>query len=386
MSNTVNDALLPEGLRDELPPTAAREARVISVFEDTFESFGYQRVKPPLIEFEETMLAGTGHGLTAQAFRVMDPLSQRMMAIRPDITPQIARIARTRLAHKPRPLRLCYTGQVLRVKGDGLRPERQFAQAGLELIGAEDPSADLEVLCAAVAALQSTGLSGLTVDLTSPNLVPAVCADYGLSAEQIATARHVVDRKDLSQLDPNWPTELVSKLSALISCMGPFDRAAAQLDAIELPASAAAIRETLKHLALEFRNTHPEIGLTLDPGEYHGFEYQTGLGFTLFAKGVRGELGRGGRYVIQGTETAVGVSLYLDTVVRALPDPLARVRILAPVSLDRQTHERLRSEGYAVIWALGADVTQESARQQNCEKMWVDGHMVSITKESERDG
>ena len=122
-------ALLPAGLMDVLPPAAAFEARTVERLIRYCESFGYERVKPPLIEFEETMLAGSGAALAAETFRLMDPISQRMLALRPDMTMQVARIASSRLAHRPRPLRLGYAGQVVRVRGTQRRPERQFPRS-----------------------------------------------------------------------------------------------------------------------------------------------------------------------------------------------------------------------------------------------------------------
>ena len=108
-------------------------------------SHGYERVKPPLVEFEENLLSGAGAAMAQDTFRLMDPISQRMIGLRADMTPQVARIAATRLANAPRPLRLCYAGQVLRVKGSELRPERQVGQVGAELIGADAAAADVEV-------------------------------------------------------------------------------------------------------------------------------------------------------------------------------------------------------------------------------------------------
>jgi len=129
---TANDndhrGLLPAGLADLLPPDAAREARAVDVAIERFAAFGYERVKPPLVEFEESLLGGPGAALSPQTFRLMDPVSQRMMGVRPDMTVQVARIAVTRLKHEPRPLRLSYGGNVIRVRGSALKPERQFAQ------------------------------------------------------------------------------------------------------------------------------------------------------------------------------------------------------------------------------------------------------------------
>src|SRR3954453_7207875 len=150
-SEAARRALLPAGLRDGLPPDAAQRAQVSERVIAEFPAHGYERVEPPLVEFEDGLLAGGESG--QQLFRLMDPLSQRMMGVRADMTIQVARIASTRLVPQPRPLRLCYAGDVLRVKGTQLRPERQFAQVGVELIGASSVAADVEVVRLAADAL-----------------------------------------------------------------------------------------------------------------------------------------------------------------------------------------------------------------------------------------
>ena len=169
MSNPSLSSLLPAGFADTLPPDAAHEAFVLETLIATFSSNGYQRVKLPLLEFEDSLFSGTGVEMTEQTFRLMDPISQKMMGVRADMTPQIARVATTRLADDPRPLRLCYGGQVLRVKGNQLRSKRQLTQAGVELIGAKSPAADAEVILMAVSALSSLGIHEVSVDLGLPS-------------------------------------------------------------------------------------------------------------------------------------------------------------------------------------------------------------------------
>jgi len=153
MNDAPHAALLPTGLYDLLPPEAELEAEVTQRLMAVLTSHGYQRVKPPLVEFEDTLLSGAGAAMANETFRTMDPTSHRMVGVRADMTPQVARIAATRLAHYPRPLRLSYAGQVLRVKGTEVRPERQIGQAGAELIGAGGPGADVEVIAVAAEAL-----------------------------------------------------------------------------------------------------------------------------------------------------------------------------------------------------------------------------------------
>ena len=138
MNDLPHRALLPAGFPDMLPPDAGHEAATVERLMAALAARGYERVKPPLVEFEDTLLAGPGAAMANQTFRVMDPVSQRMMGVRADLTLQIARIAESRLQSAPKPLRVCYAGDVLRVTGGQLRPERQFTQVGAELIDGLD--------------------------------------------------------------------------------------------------------------------------------------------------------------------------------------------------------------------------------------------------------
>src|ERR1700749_4187503 len=176
-----NPALLPAGLRDLLPPEAEMEAASVEALMEVFASHGYQRVKPPLLEFEDSLLAGSGAAVAEQTFRLMDPVSQRMMGLRADTTPQVARIATTRLVHAPRPLRLSYAGQCLRVHGSQLAPDRQVGQAGIELIGPDNPAADAEMVLLAAEALAAVGLTRVSFDLTVPPLAPALLDEAGIT-------------------------------------------------------------------------------------------------------------------------------------------------------------------------------------------------------------
>ncbi|MDD3444836.1 MAG: ATP phosphoribosyltransferase regulatory subunit, partial [Zavarzinia sp.] len=289
-------ALLPEGLHDELPPAAEHEAAVSARLVAAFAAHGYQRVKPPLIEFEESLTTGPGGAKGTEMFRLVDPASQRMMAVRSDMTVQVARIAATRLQKAPRPLRLSYAGQVVRVKGTQLRPERQFPQAGVELVGVRSVAADAEVVLLAVESLAACGNERpVTVDLTLPTLVPAIAAAYGLPPAEAAAARDALDGKDIGELDA-IAGPAGDLFRGLLRAAGPADRALAVLADLDLPPVARAEVDELAGLVAAVRAADPAIVLTIDPGEYRAHEYHTGFGFTLFAAGVRGELGRGGRY------------------------------------------------------------------------------------------
>jgi ATP phosphoribosyltransferase regulatory subunit len=348
--------LLPAGLMDVLPPQAAFEAETVERLMRVVSGYGYERVKPPLLEFQETLLAGSGSALAKQTFQLMDPVSQRMLALRPDMTMQVARIAATRLQHRPRPLRLGYAGQVVRVSGSQLRSERQFGQVGAEIVGAAPPAADVEVILMAVDALTEVGIVGLSVDLGLPPLVPAILAECELDPAARARLAVAIDRKDVAAVGALGPVlggAPASLLATLMASSGALDTAVDSLAAAELPIPAATLRRQLLSVIDRLRMAEPELLLTLDVVESRSFEYHTGVSFSLFALGGAGELGRGGRYRTGAGEDATGVTLFMDTLVRALSCPAPRRRLFLPAGTPVAAARRLRAEGWITIADVG---------------------------------
>ena len=362
MNDSLHPALLPLGLSDLLPPEAAVEARVVAAMMTVLESHGYERVKPPLMEFEENLLSGAGAAMAKETFRLMDPVSQRMIGLRADMTTQVARIATTRLRDAARPLRLCYAGQVLRVKGSQLRPERQVGQVGAELIGTDSVAADLEVVALAAEALQALGIEGLSVDLTLPTLVPAITSALGLDAKEQDRLRAALDHKDAAAVAAvgGRPAEVLGKLLASAGVAATTLKA---LKALDLPPAAAEERARLVDVTNRLGAALPGLVITVDPVENRGLEYHTGVSFTFYARGVRGELGRGGRYRTGNGEgePATGLTLYTDTILRALPPQKRLRRIYVPAGSDAATAKRLRSEGWVTV--AGLEAVRDSAAE-----------------------
>jgi len=373
-------ALLPAGFADLLPPDAAVEAGVIGRLMDRFAAQGYRRVKPPLIEFEDTLLAGPGAAMATHSFRLMDPVSRRMMALRADMTLQVARIAASRLAAAPRPLRLSYAGQVLRVKASELRSERQSGQAGVELIGSDAPAGDAEVVLLAADALAHAGVPALSVDLTMPTLAPAVAAGLGLSAEAAAALIAALDRKDAAAVK-GLAGRHGKLFAGLLAAAGPAPAALERLARLKLPAAAAVERARLAEVAALVMAGAPELTLTIDPVENRGFEYHSGVSFTFFARRVRGELGRGGRYLSAKGEPSTGFTLYLDSLLRALPRPATERRLFLPAGTPRATAARLRAEGWLTVAGLDRVANPlAEARRQDCGHALVKGAVTSVVK------
>lgn len=370
-STADESGLLPTGLQDLLPPDAGHEAATVNRLIDLIGAHGYERVKPPLVEFEDSLLSGAGAGLAQDTFRLMDPESRRMMGIRADMTVQAARLASARLSKAPRPLRLCYAGQVLRVKGDQLRPERQFTQAGAELIGHDSVAADAEIVCLAAEALEGVGVARLSIDLTAPTLVTALLAASGLAAEDRARLRGALDHKDVGALDAAG-RDLAPLLRGLVRASGPADRAVAAVADLDLPDSAADDRDRMVALIGLLSERAPDLTLTVDWVEHRGFEYHSGIGFSAFARGVRGELGRGGRYMTD-QEPGVGFTVYLDTIMRAIAGPPPARRVFVPVGTPPAEPARLRQQGWVTVAQLIADSDPRGeARRLACSHIWTD--------------
>ena len=383
--NNHESALLPAGITDGLPPDAEDEAAVLEQVMKTLAAHGYDRVKPPLIEFEESLFGGLGMAVMHQTFRLLDPESQRMMGLRADMTPQVARIASSRLSKASRPLRLSYAGQVIRVKGSQLRAERQFTQVGAEIIGSANPAADAETICLAAEALIALGINGLSVDLGMPSLVATVCADINPTDEQFMLLRAALDRKDtatVQALAADIGEEAAAMLLALMNASGPVDSALKSLSKIDLPLAAAALRSDFEEIIATIMTRSPDLSLTIDTVENRGFEYHTGITYTLFARGVRGELGRGGRYPApagDGTEPATGFSLFMDTVLRARGRKAGPDRLFVPYGTDSARARQWRSEGWIVVEGLEpANDTANEARRLNCSHLVVAGIIQNL--------
>jgi ATP phosphoribosyltransferase regulatory subunit len=358
-----NPALLPAGLRDLLPPDAETEASAVEALMDVFAAHGYQRVKPPLLEFEDSLLAGSGAAVAEQTFRLMDPDSQRMMGLRADTTPQVARIATTRLVHAPRPLRLSYAGQCLRVRGSQIAPDRQIAQAGIELIGHDSPDADAEIILVAAEALAAIGLTRISFDLTLPMLTPTLMEEAGIAGGQRAALARALDRKDAAEVAAHGGS-LAPVLTELLLASGPADRALATLRAARLGEQGGALAARLADAVAAIRTRNQSLRLTVDPVEFRGFRYENGVSVSIFAPGKHEVLGRGGRYICGDAEPATGLTLYPDAILRAAPRREARKRVFVPVGASQARAAALRREGYATVAALAAmpDDNAEAAR------------------------
>ena len=342
--------LLPEGLEDRLPDDARRITDAMRNCLTVLAWYGYQRVLPPLLEFESSLASRMQGVQTQRTFRMTDPASLRTLALRSDITPQIGRIASTSMADAPRPLRLAYSGDTALIQASQLDPARERLQLGGELIGADSVEAASEIVAVAIEALDHAGLTGLSVDFTMPDLVDTLAKqDLSLSPKTIEAIRRELDTKDAGGLKAVGGEAYLPLLYAT----GPFDEAMAKLRELDAGGALATRLDGLEAIAARVGDT---ARITLDPTERHGFEYQSWFGFTIYASGVRGAAGRGGTYAIGGSdEPATGFTLYLDRVAQGAPDLDPIDTLYLPFGHDPKVAQQYRYQGWRTVAQLSED-------------------------------
>lgn len=362
--------LLPEGLEDQLPASSARITVAARACLDALASHGYDRVRPPLLEFERSLSSRMAGVETSKMFRFTDPASLRTLALRSDITPQIGRIAATSMKDEARPLRLSYCGDTAVIQASQLDPARERLQLGGELIGADTVAAASEIVQVAVQALNAAGLTGISVDFTLPDLVDTLTAqDESLNAETVDAIRRELDTKDAGGLKAVGGEAYLP----LLYSTGPFGEALAKLRALDAGGALSTRLDGLEAIAGALDDT---TRLTLDPTERHGFEYQSWLGFTLYADGVRGAAGRGGTYRIGGSdEAATGFTLYINRLTEVAAQTESAKMVYLPHGHDAEAASSLRQEGTRTVAQIGEG---EDPVQLGCTHILVPSGLEAI--------
>ncbi|MBV8938276.1 MAG: ATP phosphoribosyltransferase regulatory subunit [Alphaproteobacteria bacterium] len=374
----MDKTLLPTGCYDLLPPSARQETQCLHALLTAFEANGYEQVAPPLLEYTESLLSGRGSALASQTFRVMEVDDGKVMGIRPDITLQVARIASSRLAHAPHPLRLSYAGNVLRMTPEGPNASRQLRQAGIELIGAKAAEADAEVIAVTVESLGKLGVSALTIDLHTPGVLSDLLADETLDGEKRAAVMAAVAHKDASA-PALQPLTHYAALKTLMECCGPAVPMLARMRAGGMPRAVEKHVHGAERVTALLAEVLPEnIRVSVDLTETRGFEYHTGLSFSLFAAHAPQEIGRGGRYLIQGV-AATGCTLYLDSLRPLLSVPQPERRVFISGVIGREALEALHAEGFITLKSLpGCGEGAETAKRLGCTHHWRDGKLEAL--------
>ena len=262
------------------------------------------------------------------------------------------------------------------MRGNQLAPDRQIAQAGIELIGTDSVAADAEIVLAGAEALHAAGLARFSFDLTLPTLIQAMLDEAGIAGPARAALMRALDRKDAAAVARHGGS-LAPVLTDLLLAAGPADRALAALAEARLGDVARPLADRLAETVGAIRARAPTLRLTVDPVEFRGLRYHTGVAVTIFAPNRHEELGRGGRYLC-GDEPATGLTLYPDAILRAVPPRPRRPRVYLPADADPEAAASLRAQGYATIAALNGGNDEAEARSLGCSHILRGGKAVSL--------
>ena len=349
--------ILPEYVEDILPAEAARIERLRRIILDLFAVHGYQLVMPPMLEYVDSLLTGTGHDLDLRTFKLVDQLSGRMLGVRADITPQVARID-AHLLNRAGVTRLCYAGSVLHTLPSDMNRTREPLQIGAEVYGHGGVESDIEVQRLLMQAMAASGIQNAYLDLGHVAIFRALVKRAAIPAAQEGELFRAMQLKDVPQL-----RELTRKLdrgtrealAALPDLYGGSEVLAAAKK--RLPA-LAPIRKALADLARLADALKDVARIRFDLAELRGYHYHSGVVFAAYAQGFTNALARGGRYDEVGrafgrARAATGFSMDLRELASAVPGNGVKPGVLAPYRpRDAGLQKRivaLRARGEVVI-------------------------------------
>ncbi|MCX7234126.1 MAG: ATP phosphoribosyltransferase regulatory subunit [Burkholderiales bacterium] len=350
--------VLPDHIADVLPSEARHIEELRRELLDMARCYGYELVIPPLLEHLESLLSGAASALDLQTFKLVDQLSGRMLGLRADSTPQVARID-AHLLNRRGVTRLCYCGPVLHTRPGGPHATREPLQLGAEIYGHAGLEADLEVLSLALAGLSAVKAQALAVDMADARIVRALTADMALSATGLSQIHAALAAKDLSELKVLTRDAPAASRRGLLALPQLYGGAEVLTEAEKLLPAGPLIAQALAELRWLAQRVEG-VRVSFDLADLRGYAYYSGATFSIYARGGSDALVRGGRYdevgaVFGRNRPAAGFSLDLKALVRVLaPRPL-RAAIRAPwrdAGALRSAIAALRAQGETVVCAL----------------------------------
>lgn len=373
----MNRWLLPEDIADVLPAEARKVESLRRAILDLYQSYGYELVAPPILEFLDSLLTGTGSDLNLQTFKLVDQLSGRTLGLRADMTPQVARID-AHLLNRAGVTRLCYAGSVAHARTPVGSSAREELQLGAEIYGCATWEADFEAMTLLLKTLAVAGLDKVYLDLSHAGILTGILADQKLDKETIETLYGLLQSKDRPRLS-QWTTCLPAKISealiALTELNGPWTEVLAKAKKV-LPKHAAVDQALadLERLALAASALSTKLELSIDLADLRGYQYHSGVMFAAYVDQLPQPIARGGRYDHVGQafgrpRPATGFSLDLLTLANLSPLKARKLAILAPWIEDAELNKAissLRSQGEVVIQAP-ASTTVEAAEYE-CDR------------------
>ena len=369
-----NRWLLPEGISDLLPDAAQDLEGLRRAMLDTYCRHGFELVLPPLVEYLDSLLIGSGGDLDLKTFKLVDQLSGQSLGVRADITPQVSRID-AHLLQQRDINRLCYAASVLRTRPSGQEGSREPIQIGAEVYGHAGIEADIEVIDLLLQSLALAELGPVRLDINHLGLASLLLAELeGVDEEAVLQLLQARDLPSLRELLAPWSQQpAAAALLALPECFGPAESAMARARTVLAPwPQATSHLDALDAVlgSLRLARHAGQVSLAIDLADVQGFRYHTGLGFAAYVEGHARAVGRGGRYDGIGTafgrgRPATGFSLDLRELVELRRDRHTPPAIIvAPWSDDPALLafiDTLRAQGETVLQLLPGQDAQRLA-------------------------
>jgi len=372
----MNRWLLPEDIADVLPAQARKVEILRRAILDLYQTYGYELVAPPILEFLDSLLTGTGSDLNLQTFKLVDQMSGRTLGLRADITPQVARID-AHLLNRTGVTRLCYAGSVAHARTPVGSSAREDLQLGAEIYGCATWEADFEAITLLLKTLSIALLDKVYLDLSHAGILNGILADQKLDKETTETLYGLLQTKDrprLTQWAASLPTKTSEALMALTELNGPCAEVLAKAKKI-LP-KHAAIDQALADLERLVAAVSASSGLELsiDLADLRGYQYHSGVMFAVYVDKLPQPIARGGRYDHVGqafgrSRPATGFSLDLLTLANLSPLKVRKLAILAPWLEDAALSKAitaLRDSGEVVIQAMAGEKVE--AAEYECDR------------------
>ena len=375
----MKNQLLPEGFRDSLPELATKENRVNSTFIKLMEINGFLLVKPPLLEFESSLFFLLDDNEDANSFRVLDPISQKMMGIRSDITVQIARISCGSLVELPRPLKVCYSGEVLRVNNNNLNLSRQSTQIGSEIIGIEQNDCENEIITLMIESLNCLRIKNFFINFTMPTLISAIVKDFKLSKTDLEFVRDRFNNKNSDGLEKiSKRLKIIS--DALIDSVGDAKVNLRKLKKIKFTKKIKLEIQSFIKIISRIIKDFPCLKILIDPLEIDESNYHTGIAFKVFSENFK-ELFSGGNYKVSN-ENCIGFSGFTESLLlESFMKKKSIKKILIPKYSDSKLKKNLQKKGFFTFQAIKKLNKQQikiEANKQECNYYFFDNDIFKV--------
>ena len=361
--------LLPIGFKDILTNDANVQFEYGKKLLKNFDLWGYSFIEPPIIEYEKTLSDTKNKLLDKKTLSFFDPLTKEKISLRPDITIQLARIAEDRLFGLPKPLRLCYFGDVFRADKPKLSSDRQFKQAGVEVIGSKNLLADLEIINLSLDSLKKINFKKISLDINAPIILEKIFDDFKISSTKRISLRKLVAKKNIKEIY-NFDVKLFNTLKEIIDSSGPLKKNIKKIQKIKLGSNAKKVlKDFIMICSFLIKKNYNKYKISIDLLDHRGFEYYTGITFSIFCLNSSKEVCRGGRYLTSNYKDAVGATFFLNQFLQFKNSSESKKKrvLVSYNSMFDKSLSKLRKKGWVTIQNIDENNDKKVAKLHNCK-------------------